>query len=221
MSLILHYSEDEKNILERNWKHNKEIGKGSEGTCYLVDNEIFKVYNEDYVNHNINNYICRDDLDLESFLFPIEIYTCNNKVFACKTKYINNNFFDKNTLYFGITTDLNKLKEALIPFIKDVYELSKNNIVAKDLPLNTMFDGEKLYAIDTLSYKKVNYDPYEENINLVKDIIELYIESYEFFYEELNGENKEFKDECRKLIPYIESTSERIKEEYSTAIQRK
>ena len=186
MSLILHYSEDEKNILERNWKHNKEIGKGSEGTCYLVDNEIFKVYNEDYINHNINN-----------------------------------NFFDKNTLYFGITTDLNKLKEALIPFIKDVYQLSRNNIVAKDLPLNTMFDGEKLYAIDTLSYKKVNYDPYEENINLVKDIIELYIESYEFFYEELNGENKEFKDECRKLIPYIEKTAEEIKEEYSTAIQRK
>lgn len=222
MSLILHYNDEEKSMLQRNWKHFKKIGEGDEAECFLVNDEVFKIYNENYRNHNINNYICKDDFNLESFLFPIEIYTTHDhKVFATKAKYIEENYFDKEHLHFGNTPDLDKLKEALEPFIKDVYELSKNNIYAKDLSLNTIFDGEKLYAIDTLSYEKVDYNPYEKNIELVKGIIELYIELYEFFYEELYGENRKFKDKCRELIPYIDELSEKVKDNYNTTIQRR
>lgn len=221
MSAILHYSEEEKIILQRNWKHFKKIGEGDEAECFLINDEVFKVYNENYRNHNINNYICKDDFNLESFLFPTEIYTCNSKVFATKAKYIKENYFDKEHLHFGNTPDLDKLKEALEPYIKDVYELSKNNIYAKDLSLNTIFDGEKLYAIDTLSYEKVDYDTYDKNIELVKGVIELYIELYEFFYEELYGENKEFKDKCHELIPYIDELSIKIKENDNTTNKRR
>lgn len=207
---IINFDSEQRKIIIKNWQHHQNVGKGTEADCYLDGNDVYKVYNDNKKDHCINNIICKDDLNLEHILFPNEIFKCDNEVFATKTKYIQKNYFDKENLYFGNTPDLDKLKDALEPFIKDVYELSKNNIYAKDLSLNTMFDGENLYAIDTLSYEKVDYNPYEKNIELVKGIIELYVELYEFFYEELNKPNEEFKKECLNLLPYIDEISIKI-----------
>ncbi len=218
---IINFDKEQRRIIANNWKHLKNVGKGTEADCYLDGNNVYKVYNDNKKDHCINNIICKDDLDLEHILFPNEIFKCDDEVFATRTKYIEENYFNTDHIYLGNTPDLDKLKKALEPFIKDIYELSNNYIYAKDLSLNTIFDGENLYAIDTLTYEKVSYNPYESNIELAKGIIELYIESYKFFYEELNGENKEFKDKCRELIPYIDELSNNIKDNSNTTIQRR
>ena len=218
---IINFDREQTQVIKRNWCRLKKVGEGAEATCYLDHDDVYKVYNDQEQDHCINNTICKEDLDLESILFPNEIFMCGGKVFATKTKHIDTNYFDKDHLHYGDTPEISKLKDALPSFIKDIYFLSRNHICAKDLPLNTMFDGEKLYAIDTLSYEITDHNTYEENIEYVKGIIELYVEQYKFFYEELNEPNEEFKKECLDLLPYIDEKAKEIRIEYSDHNVRK
>ena len=145
MSLIFDFNEEEKEIFKYNIQKQQSLRPGGEGICYVIGNNVYKIYKEDRI---IENPICKDDFDLESFLFPEEIYRCNNKIFSYKTHYIENNEFKIPSFRNWNIPNINNIKKALIPLIRDIYILSKNNIEAIDLTWrNTLFDGEKLYIM--------------------------------------------------------------------------
>lgn len=165
MSLIINYTVEEKKTLIDTISSFPSIGDGSEGECFFNKGDVYKIYKcDDY----IRNTICKDDIPLDSFMFPIEIYKCNKEIFASKTRYIGKNYIDIKSTIRGNVPDINKIKQALIPFIRDLYILSKNHIIVIDLQHNLLFNGERFYAVDTLSYVKDKKNTFEKNIRLLE-----------------------------------------------------
>ena len=222
MSVILNFTEEEANRLKENWQQNKFIGSGAEGECYLVNNEVYKIYDPVYeLDKYTSNPICKDDLNLESFLFPEEIYTYgeDKNVFACKTSpYVEKDVLKISLLRKHIIPDINKIKEALKVLIKDIYILSRNNITAIDLAKrNMLFDGDKFYVIDTLDYDIVDEYTYLDNIDLLKKAINCFILDCKMACE-IYGISKEeiHLDECEDLINYINRIAIDTQEELDT-----
>ena len=135
-----------------------------------------------------------------------EIYVSNNKIFATKTKFIQNEI-DKKNIYAGILPDIDKIKDALPAFIKDFYLLSKNNILAIDIAWrNLIFDGESLYAIDTLHYtrneKHYKIDAYKWNIDYLQKAMLEFTDVYEEVCKKKNIPLSEEKLNTRHELPY-------------------
>ena len=224
MSVIIEFNQKEKE------KFIKSIGKkeywlndGTEANCYLIKGDVYKIYNTRYPI--IDNTICKNDLDLESFLFPTEIYMCDQKVFAYKTDtYIQENKIEKEKLQNGEFPNLDNIKKALKQLIKDMYVLSKNHIFVDDLAwCNLLFDGNKFYIIDTLRYE--HHDTrsveqiYKENINLlIYECFEPFIYVYHINYRSSSDKQHEVDEkvlnELEELIPYIKETAKQIQKEF-------
>jgi len=223
MSVILNFTEEEAIKLKNTWQKYNQIGiPGKEGKCYLINNEVYKIYDTDYeLDTYTHNPICKDDLNLESFLFPEEIYTYGkeNNVFAYKTTpYVEKDVLKISLLRKHIIPDINKIKEALKVLIKDIYILSRNNITAIDFAKrNLLFDGEKFYVIDTLDYDVVDEYTYLDNIDLLKRAINCYILDCKMAYE-IYGISKEeiHLDECKDLINFINRIAIDTQEELDT-----
>lgn len=158
-------------------KHNitKELGKGTEGTCYLgTDDKVYKIMHPNYeretgIIYNINKIITTKDIELEHFALPEELYTIRKRLMGYKTKYFFPDLFDlrniktnPNQIY---QIEFYKLLKSYYLMIKEIERLSQENILIYDLPSNLIFTGEKLVAIDTLGYKRVTQNPLEQNKN--------------------------------------------------------
>ena len=157
--------------------------------------------------------------NLKSFLFPEEVYMHGDIVFASKTKYIKNEMSEK-TISEGLLPNIDKIKKALVPFIRDVYILSKNNILAIDLKWrNILFDGKNFYAIDTLHYAKneeyFQIDAYKLNFSYVKQNAISFIQEYKksCIKHNIPLSNKQIK-ELDDLLPYIDEVTKQVQEEY-------
>lgn len=181
MSIILEFNEEEKQQLINTWTKSFSVGHGEESICYKIDDYVYKVLNNQSKPH-YDNSICNNEMKVSSFLFPEEIYTSNDEIFAYKTKYTRNEIDDKR-ISAGVLPDINKIKDALPSFIRDLIILSKNNIIATDLSWrNLLFDGEKLYAIDTLNYARIGHNPtntYIKNITCLVMAIMTFTKAYE------------------------------------------
>lgn len=204
MSVILDFSENEKNSFISKCIKYPIIGYDSEAKCYLINNYVYKIYNSYEEIHNMNNTICRDDLNLSSFIFPEEIYTCHNKIFAYKTRYIKQNTFTLDSL-IDKSFDYEEYDIAIPLFINDLYILSRNNICTCGLGLNTLFDGNRIYAIDTLSYKLTDDNPLKKNIISLKSGLDFLYESFEDYLMDSDVDEFDyFDDELEKVNNLIE-----------------
>lgn len=213
MSLIFDFNEEEKEIFKNNIKKHQSLKPGGEGICYVIGKDTYKIYKDD---RDIENPICKDDLNLESFLFPEEVYRCNKKIFSYKTPYIENNEFKITTFRNWKIPNIDKIKKALIPLIRDIYILSKNNIYAIDLAWrNTLFDGEKLYVIDTLDYEILDEDQLEDNLESLKNIITCLIANVNLAHTAYHVEISENDlNEYQNLHIYTKEILKKVQEEY-------
>ena len=218
MSVIIEFNKQEKQHLIKRWSKAKIVGDGAESICYQIDDYVYKVLNNNFNTSYDENSLYNDEIDLKSFLFPEEIYVSNNKIFASKTKYIPNEISERK-IYAGILTNIVKIKNALIPFIKDIYKLSKNNILAIDMAWrNLIFDGESLYAIDTMHYVKneeqYKIDAYKWNISYLEKAMFEFSTSYEKVCKTKNITLSEEELKSLREIPsYIKRISKQIKNE--------
>lgn len=222
MSVILNFTSEEANKLKEEWNKYEFINQGNEGKCYRFNNAVYKIYDNDYeLEKYTSNPICKDDLNLESFLFPEEIYTHGEEknVFAYKTTpYIEKDMLKISLLRKHIIPDIKKLKQALNLLIKDIYILSRNNIIAIDLAKrNLLYYKDKFYVIDTLDYDIVDEYTYIDNINLLKKSINCFILDCEMACEVYNISKDEIHlEECKNLINYINKIAIDIQEELDT-----
>ena len=218
MSVIIEFSKNEKQQLIKKWTQAKIVGDGTESICYQIDDYVYKIlYNHFNTTYDENN-IYNEEIDLESFLFPEEIYISNNKIFATKTKYIENKFSEKK-VYAGILPDINKIKDALPSFIKDINQLSKNNILIADMAWrNLIFDGESLYAIDTLHYARkkehLQIDVHKWNIGQLRKAMLEFTTVYEKVCKQKNIPLSEDKLLLLHELPfYIKRIANQVKKE--------
>ncbi len=165
------------NYLNRNKK--EELGRGSEGVCFAsTDGNAIKVFGDEDTlyepfdfseERNDSSIILDTDIRIKNFLFPIDLYIVDNIVRAYKTRKVKKNIFNEED--FLTTINYQRLIKAYYEFLSKVIEISKKDILLFDLPYNLLFDGNKLYAVDTLDYEK-RQNPLKKNLNLYHTAIE-------------------------------------------------
>ena len=145
----------------------KFIGIGAEGSVYLTkDNDVIKLYGFPNKRYAPGRYIMDDDIKLDSFIFPKELFVCDSinkddgKICGARMDYFDNNLFNQYDNIDDI--DLDKLLIAREKFMADAKEISKEGYFLADLSCNILFDNNTLKAIDTLSYTKREYCSSEE-----------------------------------------------------------
>ena len=190
----------------------KKIGTGTEATCYLGnDGYCYKLYSDELINSKnssirkkVNQIITTSEIKSDVFIFPEELYVENGTLLAHKTKYIEKNIFGKENMNDSIL----HLKEqqivtAYLNMVKDIVDISKKGILLVDaVGDNLLYDGEKMYYIDTCEYEKVNQD---EN--------ELFLENKKRFDSCIqNIFNSYYKLEDEGTIENIEEYVKKIKE---------
>lgn len=153
----------------------KNLGYGTEGNCYLSaqDNNVYKIFHPNYeqnagVIYDITKIITSKDLEINSFIFPDELYAVKKRMVGLKQKHIAPNLFNIENISENPDSisqiDFNKLLNAYYIMLKDIEKLSAEKIQIYDLPYNLMFTGEKLFGIDTLGYTRVEYNPIKQNL---------------------------------------------------------
>ena len=140
------------------------ISSGAEGKVYKTkDNKCIKTFYFDK-KYKPNSYIMASDMNLSSFIFPIELYICNGLICGVKTDYFPDNVFLEHDNLPNI--DLDKLVIGREKFIKDLEVISGYGYFLVDLPNNLLFNNDILKAIDTLDYKKRD-NAYERNLHML------------------------------------------------------
>lgn len=157
-----------KNI-KLNCNEGKKIGFGVEGITYLSNDGmvIKEIQNQIHLTKYNEDIITTSKYNLDTFIFPEELYIYDNLIYGYKAKHFENDLFCNLNREEDAYIDLEKLLEAKEKMIEDIKVLTKDNYKLNDLFSNILFDGEKLVGIDTLHYSK------DENITLDDNIRDL------------------------------------------------
>ena len=196
----------------------KYVESGSEGMFYYsqIDKAGYKMFfsNEgEYVrpDYDAHEIIKNEEVNIDSFIFPETLLIVNGNLYGYITKYIENNLFDLNMLNFfqeGVI-DYKALKEAYKAFKKDVIKLSEKKIEIFDLPNNLLFDGSKMYAIDTCSYH------YSDSKDLTKKNLEALETAMDVIFEVISIMSSNYIESRDKLgmtvLQYIDYLEKRIR----------
>lgn len=143
----------------------KNVGKGTEGQIWLTkDNDTIKYAVKEFRQTYKEDMLTEDDMYLESFLFPTEIFVENGFVAGSRARYFKGDIFNRMDTKTGSIINLEALAQAREKMIKDIEVLTKAKYKIEDIENNLLFDGRKLAAIDTLEYHRVNNLELYENI---------------------------------------------------------
>lgn len=141
------------------------IGNGVEGVAYLDNNNhVYKQIKPNYAVLYDPSIITTSKFDLDSFIFPDQLFLCGKDILGYRTRYFKDDVLCDVTRKETVEIDLEKLLEAREKMIEDVKVLTEADYVLDDMYGNVLFNGENLAAIDTLSYYQ------EEGIDLDSNI---------------------------------------------------
>lgn len=155
-----------------NSKKKKFIQSGTEGEVYTTkDNNIIKYMKESYRPKYLSeskDIIMSSDLQLDSFIFPDELFVIGDQIVGYTSNYFEGNIlkFPNSRVDHEEELNLDALIEARFKMIEDIKELTELGYYLVELPHNILFNNEKLCAIDTLDYRKSNMsDLLQKNIH--------------------------------------------------------
>lgn len=135
----------------------KYLASGSEGDVFLTKSgDIIKVmtfYYEQRYLCDCQDAIFSNELQLDSFIFPDELYVVDGLIVGYREKYFENDLFHTD---LDMNYSIENLIKAREKFIEDTKVLTEHGYQLFDLARNILFDNNKLVAIDTLDYVKKN-----------------------------------------------------------------
>ncbi len=171
-------------------------GGGGDGTCYYnpkIDKviKIFHCFDEPF----LYDYPSKEDvlkfnfIELNYFIFPIDVITVNSHVVGYIADYVNaKNLYKINPL------DINLLDfmTGTLNMYRDIKKISNEGIVIYDLIYNLMQNKDEIYAVDTDDYYFSEKDGIlRKNINTFnKSIMTFLIDN---FFDEFVNSNNELK----------------------------
>lgn len=198
----------------------KIVGTGSEGVCFKssVDGKAYKLFHiisDENVGqeYDVNEIITTDDIKLESFAFPEELYVVDGIFKGYKSEYCNNNIFNDEFLSEPtniVNINFKKLLKAYYKMKKDVIKLSSKNIRIYDLSYNLLFDGENLTGVDTCGYYK-SENALEHNLSCLDSAI---TDMFEFYFEDIlkeSGVDIDFNLSVEDLLKTLDLNKKQIK----------
>lgn len=199
-------------------------GSGSEGEFYFskADKLGYKIfYNDlDYAisEYNVEQIIMDSEVQLESFLFPLDTLVIDGKLKGYTSKYKRGNILsDENLLEIdSLDFDFDSLKEAYKQMKIDVSLLTDKGILIYDLPNNLIYDGKRLYAIDTCSYSKSDIVRLlKENVSSLDNAIDAIIVKIIDMPEEYNIKSrKQMKMNILEYLDYLKKQLNKYKKQY-------
>lgn len=198
-------------------------GSGSEGDFKFskVDKLGYKIFfnNIDYdvPEYDAKEIIMNSEVGIESFLFPLDILIVNGKIRGYTTGYIKNNILSNDNMYNidVLNFDFESLKQAYKLMKIDVSLLTDKGILIYDLANNLVYDGKKLYAIDTCSYSRSdNVGLLKENIDSLDDAIDAIIDLL-FMAEDYDIKSREkMKMNVLEYMNYLKKETNKYKKQY-------
>jgi len=154
---IIEFNSEVEFVAYRKAKTCRELGTGSEGTCYLgKDGLAYKdltdgFRRDDYIPEDI---ITRSDSDNKSFAFPHTLFVVRDHLVGYTSTVVTQDITNYKRIFFeGLDhIDFERLYQAYEVMYDDAIKLSKDGIGVYDLSFNLMFDGERLTGVDTCGY---------------------------------------------------------------------
>lgn len=188
------------------------LNMGSQGTCYLRNKKVFKIFHrdldddEDYIIEHDKNEILRfSNIDNKTFIWPKDVIELNNEVIGYVSDYVDaKNLYKINPLNINLNRFIKNIKEAK----KDIKIISNNGIVTYDMMYNTLY-GRRFYCIDQDEYSFSEKDPklIEQDNNNNFDI-ELYYFLIDNYFDNIIKNNKElselYKYKKEDILVFIE-----------------
>lgn len=176
MNKIVNFNSEAEFVAYRKKKTFRELGSGSEGTCYLgKDGFAYKdltdgFRSETYIPEDV---ITTADYQNKSFAFPHVLFVVNGELMGYTTDAAKRNLTDYNYMFFnGVDhIDFEKLYKAYEVMYADAVKLAEDGIGIYDLPYNVIFDGEKLLGIDTCGYYRAPVMECLSNPDYVDDAV--------------------------------------------------
>ena len=202
MNKIINFDNEKEFINYTKIDESNKIDCGSEGVIYLTDDEkIIKYMIDPYAPKEYSEFpdiIMSDDLKLDSFIFPDELYILDGQIIGYKEDFFANNIFDPRNPAKSI--DVEKLLKAREKLIEDAKVITDKGYKLFEFPGNVLYDTNKLVGIDTLDYYKKNNITLSENIGiidyaLILELIDIYPEI------EFNIKNS-LENEIEKIYKY-------------------
>ena len=176
----------------------EDLNSGSEGDIYITkDNNVIKVMHQFFGPKYLKdcpNIIMSNDLKLDSYIFPDELYIIDGIIMGYKEKLFENDVFSFYPSLKKFATNIDNLFEAREKFIEDTIKLTEYGYKLFELPRNIMYDNKRIVAIDTLDYIKQKIKK-EENIRIVDHAILLELSD---MYKEIDV-RQPFDTEIKKL----------------------
>lgn len=176
----------------------EDLNSGSEGDIYITkDNNVIKVMHQFFGPKYLKDcpdIIMSNDLKLDSYIFPDELYIIDGIIMGYKEKLFENDVFSFYPSLKKFATNIDNLFEAREKFIEDTIKLTEYGYKLFELPRNIMYDNKRIVAIDTLDYIKQKVKK-EENIRIVDHAILLELSD---MYKEIDV-RQPFDTEIKKL----------------------
>lgn len=197
----------------------RELGTGSEGTCYLGNDGL--AYKDMSDGFRSETYIPEDiittaDYQNKSFFFPHVLFVVGDELMGYTSDAVKKNLTSYRYLFdHGIDhIDFDKLYKAYEVMYEDAIQLARDGISIYDLPYNVVFDGEKLIGIDTCGYSRAPVMECLRNPEYVDDAVKrLFTDYAEYVHDEkldISLDVKAFLDDVKnryttgkKGKPYI------------------
>lgn len=152
------------------------LGFGAEGSCYRGrDGLAYKclgIDEDEESEYTVDEIITTADIQTEAFALPDTIFTVKDSFAGYTSKLISPNLFsnqflvDKNTVSH---ISFDKLISAYYSMFKDVDYFTSQGIKIYDLGFNLLYDGKRLYGVDTCAYSWDNSITFEENRESLSD----------------------------------------------------
>lgn len=198
-------------------------GSGSDGDFYFsrADKLGYKIFSND-IGYDVPEYdmkriIMNNEVGIESFLLPLDILVVDGKMRGYTTKYIKNNILSDNIIYDTdvLNFDFYSLKQAYKLMEIDVSLLTDKGILIYDLANNLVYDGKRLYAIDTCGYSKVdNKDLLKSNIESLDYAMDTIFNLLFIFGEYDIKDRKHMEMPVEEYLDYLKKEMNKYKKQY-------
>lgn len=160
----------------------KIIGQGGEGKCLLGRDEqdSYKVFERfgfcdgPVITYDVSRIITVDDIALNRYVLPSELYALKGILLGYKTKYIKGEDLFSEVNLCRLHNERNLINfEHLISSYQEMRKetdiLSKEKISLFDISCNIMFVNNNLYGIDTCGYGRVNAEVFDRNRRMLDE----------------------------------------------------